>query len=172
MDNWLPLQRLGGLIEKRLAWLSKNWDKNLIKPGLPKRFLEFCISHQKREKKQPFIWHFSIPAFIPIRNREGQTHTQMQNNESITARACWISQKRTSGNFQKGDSSWILLLPELLGLLHLVLYGALELWTTGACGSRRCSVCICISMAMQLRSCLVSFPQEISQITPLHRPSW
>lgn len=98
MDNWLPLKRLGGLMEKRLAWLSKNRAKNLIKTGSLKRFLEFSISHQKKRKNPTFHMALQYSCFYSHWNREGQSHAQMQNNEIITEHA---ESHRNNLNFRK-----------------------------------------------------------------------
>lgn len=82
MDNWLPLKRLHGLVEKIVVWLSKNQEKKLIQTGSLKRFLKFSISHQKKRKKSNFSFciQYSECGILIISswNREGQSHTRMR----------------------------------------------------------------------------------------------
>lgn len=127
MDDWLPLKRLGGLMKERLACLSKNQAKNLIKTGSLKKFLEFSNLHQKKGKTHSLSRGISV--FLLLFSAETETGRVNNKFKIMTAlqqehAESHINDLNFMKSFRKGAATEFSC---YLDLLQLVLSGAFEL---------------------------------------------
>lgn len=109
----------------------KTWAKNLIKTGSLRRFLEFSISRQKRKnekKNKTTTLHMAFQysfLYSQLKQRRAETHTcKITRALSQDQAGSYRNDLDFRRSFRKGAA---IELAELLGLLHLLLYGALEL---------------------------------------------